>query len=127
MTATTSEVLAATNLTHRKLDWWVRQGYLQPDREQDGSGSGYDRLWPQAEVEVVQLMARLVNVGLLPSAASVYARHLIALRRAGQPACIEIGDESGLVLEFAATGPALTEEDRFDIEMDARYEAARDD
>lgn len=48
--------------TYRQLDTWVRQGYLHPHN--NGQGTGNHRYWPPAERRVADLMARLKNAGL---------------------------------------------------------------
>ena len=65
----TSEQLVAAipHLTYRRLDWWIRQGYL-PDDE-DGAithdtGSGHQRRFHPRQVLALRHMAHLVGQGV---------------------------------------------------------------
>lgn len=58
-------------ITYRKLDWWVRLGYLHPLHL---GGSGNTREWTRAELDVARIMGRLVAAGLKPEAACRVAR-----------------------------------------------------
>jgi hypothetical protein len=58
--------------SYRQLDHWVRQGYLRV--QQHGPGSGHARQWPDEEVRVAAVMARLTAAGLPPALAERVAR-----------------------------------------------------
>jgi hypothetical protein len=60
--------------TYRQVDYWARAGYLRLGRERDGTGSGYWRIWPDEEVRVARLMARLTGAGFSPAVAHKVAR-----------------------------------------------------
>jgi hypothetical protein len=49
----------ASGLSYRRLDYWTRCGYLKA--AQDGHGSGYKRLWPDAELGIAVAIMRLVD------------------------------------------------------------------
>lgn len=70
---TGSEELARSiGITYRKMDYWCKLGYLQPlDPE---PGSGYERLWPGAELEIARRMGRLAAAGLPLAFAAHLAR-----------------------------------------------------
>jgi hypothetical protein len=104
VTAPEVELLSSTHvvtlgrpyLTYRKLDWWVRCGYLRPVASTRPGlaatpGSGYQRLFTPEEAAVAVLMARLVRAGLTTTAALAAAR--------GQR---ELGPGIRLVLEEAS-------------------------
>jgi hypothetical protein len=55
-------------LTYRQLHHWCANGYLRPTN--NGAGSGRVRRFNADEVRVVEMMSRLVAVGMLPRAAS---------------------------------------------------------
>jgi DNA-binding transcriptional MerR regulator len=82
-TFTSAEVCQQTGITYKQLDAWSHWGYLHPSfvtRESEpkpwhGGGSGYDRRFDQAEVEVARMMARLVNLGVSAQQAAKVARH----------------------------------------------------
>lgn len=59
-------------ITYRQLDHWQRKGYLRPVN--GFSGSGRDREWPLAEVEIARRMGRLVAAGLSVEQAARFAR-----------------------------------------------------
>jgi len=59
-------------VSYRRLDHWVRRGYLHP--ADAAPGSGYSRDWSADELRVAARMARLVNAGLRPDVAAVWAR-----------------------------------------------------
>jgi hypothetical protein len=65
------QLLTTAGITYRQLDYWCRQGYLQPEHL---GGSGVFRQWSKAEVRVVHTMGRLVTAGLLPPVAAKVAR-----------------------------------------------------
>lgn len=69
----TSEMLRQTNAGYRQVDYWVRQGWLQP--LYPASGSGVRRRWPAAEVAIVRRMVQLVRVGMHPRTAAHCARN----------------------------------------------------
>jgi DNA-binding transcriptional MerR regulator len=62
----------ALGISYRRLDYWTRHGYLRPGT--NGSGSGYRRQWPDDELAVAALMARLVGAGLVLDVAARIAR-----------------------------------------------------
>lgn len=64
-------VAEKAEISFRRLDWWVRRGYLKPE---GGNGTGDPRSWPPAEVEVACKMGRLVHVGLSVESAARAAR-----------------------------------------------------
>ena len=64
-------VLRVTGATARKVDHWVRTGYLHPDGP-GGTGNAFH--WPAVEVRAAIVMARLVEVGVTPAAAARAAR-----------------------------------------------------
>ena len=64
-------ILAQTDITYRQLDYWVRQGWLNPHHN---GGSGTSRDFTGDEYTVAIRMARLVNRGFTPAAAARVAR-----------------------------------------------------
>jgi hypothetical protein len=60
-------------LTHRRLDYWARRGFLTPVNGAT-PGSGYDRQWPESELAVAAMMLRLTHAGLNLEAAHRVAR-----------------------------------------------------
>jgi hypothetical protein len=70
---TSKGVVAATGITYRQLDFWVRQGYLKPLLA--SKGSGIPRAFSPSEVDVAVRMARFVAAGVLPASANHAARH----------------------------------------------------
>jgi DNA-binding transcriptional MerR regulator len=58
-------------LTYRKLDHWARRGWLRPIHT---GGTGNNRVWPQNELQIADLMRRLTRAGLTPEAAAEAAR-----------------------------------------------------
>lgn len=67
----TLQQVTARNLTYRRLDWWVRVGYLHPHHQ---GGTGNTRTWPARELQVADLMRRLVEAGLTAGVAAIAAR-----------------------------------------------------
>jgi DNA-binding transcriptional MerR regulator len=68
-------------ITYRRLDHYVRQGYLHPLHL---GGSGHPREWTRAELEVARTMGRLAALGL-----PLETAHRVA--RSRDPRC-EIAD-----------------------------------
>jgi DNA-binding transcriptional MerR regulator len=58
-------------LTYRRLDHWTRAGYLHPHQQ---GGTGNVRAWPQTELQIADLMRRLVEAGLTAGVAAIAAR-----------------------------------------------------
>jgi DNA-binding transcriptional MerR regulator len=58
-------------ITYRQLDWWTRLGLLRPLHV---GGSGVNREWTRAELEVARLMGHLVRAGATPALAERLAR-----------------------------------------------------
>jgi len=82
--------------TPRQLDFWIRMGYLLPD--QPAPGSGRSREWPESEIQVAQLMARLVAGGFVPAAAAEHARSALRQQTFGSPVRLTL--PRGVVLEI---------------------------
>ena len=59
-------------ITYRQLDHWARKGYLRPVN--GFGGSGRDREWPAAELEIARRMGRLVAAGLSVEKSAAFAR-----------------------------------------------------
>jgi DNA-binding transcriptional MerR regulator len=58
-TMSTQQVVAATGITYRNLDHWVRRGVLLPDEDQARPGSGTARVWDPKEIALARLTASL--------------------------------------------------------------------
>ena len=58
-------------ISYRQLDNWVRLGLLRPLHV---GGSGVNREWTRAELDVARLMGRLVAAGMKPALAERLAR-----------------------------------------------------
>jgi DNA-binding transcriptional MerR regulator len=71
-TFTSAEVCRQTGLSYRQLDSWNRMGYFAPLN--DEPGTGHNRVWPQAELDVARMMARLVALGVTTQQAAKVAR-----------------------------------------------------
>jgi DNA-binding transcriptional MerR regulator len=95
----TRDVLRVTGVTYRQLDYWARMHYVQATNE--GEGSGAHRVWPDREVRIVALMARLTEAGLTVPAAHLIARGAEAAIRAGDEAAMEVL-APGIVLVISA-------------------------
>jgi DNA-binding transcriptional MerR regulator len=79
------EVAAATGISYRQLDYWVRCGLVTCDH--DPAGSGNPRTFDPAVVPYVALIGRLVHqLGIAPALAAYVAAQL----RDGRTA--EVGD-----------------------------------
>jgi hypothetical protein len=52
----------ALGLSFRRLDLWIRAGYLRPSGA--GNGTGSRRTWPATEQAVAAIMLRLTAAGL---------------------------------------------------------------
>jgi hypothetical protein len=74
-TLTSSELIAASGITWRQLDWWVRAGYLKPSTPARGFGSV--RRFPPSEAEIAAYALELITAGFTASAALGHARTLI--------------------------------------------------
>ena len=66
------EVCRLAEISYRQLDYWVRKGYLRPDRP--AAGSGTQRGFSPAEVAVARRIVQLVSFGLPPGDAADAAR-----------------------------------------------------
>lgn len=72
VTVGVTEAKRNLGITYRQLDHWARRGYLKPVN--GFSGSGRDREWSLAEVEVARRMGRLVAAGISVEQAAKFAR-----------------------------------------------------
>lgn len=70
------DVLAATGVTYRQLDYWTRTGLVHPATPAL-PGSGYARGWHPDEVRVLAVLARLVAGGIAPHVSARLARDLV--------------------------------------------------
>lgn len=66
----TLQTVLDRGLTERQLVYWVDNGLLHPVAR----GRGTPRHWPQLELQVADLMRRLVDAGLTPGVAAIAAR-----------------------------------------------------
>jgi DNA-binding transcriptional MerR regulator len=66
---TLDEVLAR-GLPARTIEHWIFLGLLRPVHR----GRGTPRVWPQDELQIADLMGRLVDAGLTPQSAARAAR-----------------------------------------------------
>jgi hypothetical protein len=78
-TYSSAEVCRSIGLTYRQLDYWCRHGWLKPEPQSRGNakpgyGPGWDRRWPQAELDTARMMARLVHLGITAQQAAKVAR-----------------------------------------------------
>lgn len=76
MVAPTSDdlVRAIPGLTYRRLDYWIRQGYI-PDHDHLETTQGYPRTFTPHQVLVLRHMTALVNEGVKVEAAATAAAH----------------------------------------------------
>lgn len=68
------DVIASVGVTYRQLDFWTRRGWVVASPRPPGATSGTPRSWPEGELRVAAVMARLVAAGLAPHAAHRAAR-----------------------------------------------------
>ncbi len=71
----TTDVVEQSSITFRRLDHWIRRGYIHATV--GGSGSGNTRDLDEHEARVVQVMALLVDFGMRPDAAARWVRPLL--------------------------------------------------
>lgn len=80
-----NDILKRTGVTYRQLDYWVRRGWVTPERPEQVS-TGHHRTFSAREFVVIDRMARLVLAGVVPDIAAKVARGddaaLLALARA---------------------------------------------
>lgn len=67
-----SQDFVGKGLTYRQLDHWTRRGWLRASNAD--CGSGYERHWPESELQVAETMYRLLAAGLTVQAAHDVAR-----------------------------------------------------
>ena len=72
MTVGFQDLMAASGISYRQLQYWCRTGYLRPENPRCGSGTAF--VFPPGEVRVAQVMGRLTRAGLVPEAAHHVAR-----------------------------------------------------
>lgn len=83
---TSAALVEAAGITYRQLDYWTRNGHLEPIAGTAGNGHGSRRLFPVEAVYEARLMGQLVAIGFrdLDIAASL-ARRLVHTARADVP------------------------------------------
>jgi hypothetical protein len=67
---------ADLGLTYRRMDYYLRKGYVHCENPAPGSGMG-PRLLDRREIEVLRLMCKFIEVGFTPEAAALVARRMI--------------------------------------------------
>lgn len=92
------DVLSATGLTYRQLDYWTQRGYLSAEGI---AGRGNRREWSPREVTVAGVMHHLIAAGIEASVAAELAR------TASNPYTAQPGPQRfelapGIVLEISA-------------------------
>lgn len=78
-----SRIEDSMGISYRQLDHWSKEGYLRPHH----ADTGGQRIWPDEEIRIGRMMARLVAVGITPSYAAKYAR-------------VAVIDKTPMLLEF---------------------------
>lgn len=75
-----SEALEATGLTYRQLDYWTRTGRIHAAAAVKGRRvqSGTARVWPDSEIRIAALIARLTALGLNLDVAARVARECVS-------------------------------------------------
>jgi hypothetical protein len=63
--------MLATGASYRRLDHWVRQGWLSPTDAAPGSGMA--RTWTPRDLTIVKVMVRLTSVGIPAATAATWA------------------------------------------------------
>jgi DNA-binding transcriptional MerR regulator len=97
MTASTAALALELGISYRRLDHWVRRGYLRPWNPAPGCGRA--RAWPANECQVAALMLRLIGAGFEVEAAAEVAREAVAAwGTLGGSACAEVAPGVVLVL-----------------------------
>jgi hypothetical protein len=104
-----ADALTRSGASYRRLDYWTRVGYLHvapapifvaPDGwKHPRGGSGYERDWPELEIEVARRMVRYLRAGLTLAVAATAAR-----RRVEQPGSIQL--DADLWLQDTEPSPA---------------------
>ena len=69
--AVTLDDMLATGATYRRLDHWVRRGWLSP--EHAAPGSGFARAWTPRDLSIVRVLVRLTSVGIPADVAAPWA------------------------------------------------------
>lgn len=64
-TFTTTEVVAMTGASYRKLDYWARCGYI-PDGFRLVTGTGHVRQWTQEQVDRAKLLVTASEIKAAP-------------------------------------------------------------
>lgn len=105
------ELVTCAGITYRQLDYWTTQGYLRPDERPDGKqGTGYNRSYPESELDVATRMRLLVDKGLTPRVAAVVARSderdteaiLMAIERADNNYSVKLDPDRDLQCSLPA-------------------------
>jgi hypothetical protein len=74
-TITASELIAASGVTYRQVDFWCRAGYLKPSTPARGFGSV--RRFPPSEAQIAAYALELITAGFHAPYALRYARTLV--------------------------------------------------
>ena len=67
------ELAAHVGVTYRRVDYWIRIGYIKPIGD-SRPGTGHERVFSLREVEVCAWMAELIRAGFRPGIAARIAR-----------------------------------------------------
>lgn len=73
----TADVLAATGVTFRRLDYWTRTGIVGLTGDAATPGSGSPRRWRPRDVDVIRHMASLTDAGFTVVAAARMAKDAV--------------------------------------------------
>jgi hypothetical protein len=79
---TARDVIEATGISYRQLDYWVRTGRINCAETHD-QGSGYTRYIPESELPILSDVARLLKAGLTLDAAFDAASEMGDCKRRG--------------------------------------------
>lgn len=54
-----AELAERLDVPFKRIEWWVRQGYIRPENPNDGRGRGHYRRFPLSEAYVAQCVVHL--------------------------------------------------------------------
>jgi DNA-binding transcriptional MerR regulator len=73
------EIAEEIGISYRRIDYYVRLGYIHCDNPFPGSGSGknHQRTLDEREVDVLRLMCKFIQVGFMPESAALLAQRMV--------------------------------------------------
>lgn len=98
--ASTDDVVRATGITYRRLDYWVRKGLITPETGSGGQNRGKDRVWSERDIQIATLLAKIADSGVTVEVAAKVARLIVDNPKERETRSVRVGDNVWITVKL---------------------------